>query len=283
MDESQLKEAVRLRYGAVAGEAADRGKFETQMGAVDRIAKAFGYSEEELTAIPTTANLGLSCGNPIAIASIKEGETVLDLGSGGGLDVFLAAKKVGATGRVIGVDMTASMIQLATANAKKKGCTNVEFHQTDIEDMKPVQSSCVDCVISNCVINLVPDKAKAFKEIYRVLKPGGRVVLSDIALRKVLPPQLQQDMVAFTGCISGAILIQEYERLLLQTGFQDVVIVDMNSDLNAYKQFATETGSLGGIKAWASSLLSFKGKVSDSYDFNDWARSVKVFALKPAI
>jgi SAM-dependent methyltransferase len=179
------------------------------------------------------------------------------------------------------------MIQLATKNAQKKGFTNVEFYQTDIEDMKPVQSGSVDCVISNCVINLVPDKARAFKEISRVLKPGGRVVLSDIALKKVLPPKLQQDVVAFTGCIAGAILIEDYQRLLIESGFQDVAVVDKNSDLNAYKQYAIESGNLCGIKAWASSLLSsklVKGVVStvlDSYDFNEWAASVKVYALKP--
>jgi len=212
---------------------------------------------------------------------------VLDLGCGGGLDVFLAAKKVGATGRVLGVDMTAKMIQLAKANAQKRDLPNVEFHQADIEDMKPIQSNSIDCVISNCVLNLVPNKAKAMNEIFRVLKPGGRVVLSDIALKKALPQKLQQDVVAFTGCVAGAILIDEYKRLLIESGFQDVAVVDKNSDLNAYKQYAVESGNLCGVKAWASSLLSFKplksvlSTILDLYDFNEWAASVKVYALKP--
>ena len=173
------------------------------------VAEAFGYTPEELTSIPAEANMGLSCGNPTATAHIRPGEVVVDLGSGGGLDVFLASKMVGPEGRAIGIDMTPAMIERARANAAAGGYTNVEFYQSTI-DRIPLPDASVDCVISNCVLNLAPDKPAVFREIARVLKPGGRVAVSDIALKRELPEAVAKSMAAYVGCIAGAIRIDEY-------------------------------------------------------------------------
>src|SRR3954467_14093672 len=203
MSES-VTEAVKSKYGSVA-----RSGLSSDQGGVKAVAEAFGYTPEELASIPAEANMALSCGNPTATANLREGETVVDLGSGGGLDVFLAARKVGPTGRAIGIDMTPEMLDLARRNAEKAGLANVEFHLATI-DRLPLPDASVDCVISNCVINLAPDKPAVFREIARVLKPGGRVARSDIALKKPLPPQLADDIAAYVGCIAGAISIDEY-------------------------------------------------------------------------
>ena len=172
-----------------------------------------GYSVDEMTAVPDGSNLGLGCGNPTAIASLKEGDVVLDLGSGAGFDVFLAAKKVGPTGKAIGVDMTDEMLEKARVNAQKGGFTNVEFRKGDIESL-PVDNNSIDVVISNCVINLAPDKAKVFNETFRVLKPGGRLMVSDVVLIKPLPEKLKNDKDLLVGCVSGAILKEDYLNLL---------------------------------------------------------------------
>lgn len=182
-----------------------------------------GYSDEEMRQAPAGSNLGLGCGNPVAISSLKPGEIVLDLGSGTGFDVFLAADKVGNTGKVIGVDMTDEMLVQARANAEKGGFRNVEFKKGDIEQL-PVEDNSVDVVISNCVINLAPDKEKVFCEAYRVLKTGGRLMISDVVLKKPLPDELKNDKALLSGCISGAILKQDYLKLLEKTGFQSVVL-----------------------------------------------------------
>ncbi len=182
-----------------------------------------GYSEEEMNRAPVGSNLGLGCGNPVAIASLKEGEVVLDLGSGAGFDAFLAAGKVGKSGRVIGIDMTEEMVQNARENAEKGDFTNVEFRLGDIEAL-PVEDDMVDAIISNCVINLVPDKAKAFKEAYRVLKTGGRLMISDVVLTKPLPEEIKQDKELLVGCISGATLKQDYLDLLKRAGFTNITI-----------------------------------------------------------
>ena len=182
-----------------------------------------GYSQEEMDQAPVGSNLGLGCGNPVAIASLKPGETVLDLGSGAGFDAFLASAKVGLTGKVIGVDMTEAMIEKAKENARKGGYANVEFRQGDIEAL-PVKDNTVDVIISNCVINLVPDKTKVFKEAYRVLKSGGRLMISDVVLTKPLPEAIKQDKELLVGCVSGAILKPEYLALLKQTGFKDIKV-----------------------------------------------------------
>lgn len=182
-----------------------------------------GYSQDEMSKAPKGSNLGLGCGNPVAIASLKEGEVVLDLGSGAGFDAFLASPRVGPTGKVIGVDMTDEMLEKARENAKKGNYTNVEFIKGDVENL-PVDDNSVDTIISNCVINLAPNKEKVFKEVYRVLKPGGRLMVSDVVLLKPLPDELKNDEELLVGCISGAILKQDYLELLEKVGFTDITI-----------------------------------------------------------
>lgn len=182
-----------------------------------------GYAAEDLAALPEGANLGLGCGNPLAMASLREGETVLDLGSGAGIDCFLAAKKVGASGHVIGVDMTPEMLSKARENAKKGGYANVEFRKGEIENL-PVDDNSVDAIISNCVINLSPDKPQVFREIFRVLKPGGRFYVSDIVLTAPLPKVLQESAAVYTACVGGALLKDEYLGAIADAGLRDVRI-----------------------------------------------------------
>ncbi|MBN1364086.1 MAG: arsenite methyltransferase [Syntrophaceae bacterium] len=188
------------------------------------ISKTVGYTDDEMNAVPDGANLGLGCGNPVAVASLKEGDVVLDLGSGAGFDAFLAAKKVGKTGRVIGVDMTEEMLEKARANAKKGGFDNVEFRAGEIEKL-PVEDSMIDSIISNCVINLSPDKEAVFKEAFRVLKSGGRLMVSDLVLAKDLPKQIKESVEAYVGCLAGAIKKDDYLRFIEKAGFKDIKIV----------------------------------------------------------
>lgn len=214
-----VRKAVRNSYGRIA-----KGKMCCQPAdTVTDIAKKIGYAEEELKAVPG-ANLSLGCGNPVALASLREGETVLDLGSGAGLDCFLAAKKVGNRGKVIGVDMTPEMIDKARENAKKGNYGNVEFRLGEIENL-PAADNSVDVVISNCVINLAPDKRRVFKEAFRVLRPGGRLMISDIALLKELPDSIKDSIKAYVSCLSGAIMKDEYLAGIRATGFQETEIV----------------------------------------------------------
>lgn len=182
-----------------------------------------GYSQEEMSQAPDGANLGLGCGNPVAIASLKKGETVVDLGAGAGFDAFLAAVKVGPTGKVIGVDMTEAMVQKARDNARKGNFANVEFRLGDIENL-PVDDNSVDVIISNCVINLTPDKTKTFQEAYRVLKLGGRIMVSDVVLIKPLPDKIKNDKELLAGCVSGAVLKSEYLNLIGNAGFKNITI-----------------------------------------------------------
>ena len=235
-----IEQAVKSRYGAIAA-----SKLSSDQAGVRAVAEAFGYSAEELASIPAEANMGLSCGNPTATAHLREGETVVDLGSGGGLDVFLAAAKVGPTGRAIGIDMTPEMVELARQNAARGNnghpFTNVEFHLATI-DRLPLPDSSVDCVISNCVINLATDKPGVFREIARVLKPGGRLAVSDIALKQPLPQQISSDILAYVGCISGAILIEDYRQGLSAAGFSKVEVIDSGADLNAYAKMENQSG-----------------------------------------
>jgi len=275
MSERMIIDDVRDQYAGVA-----KGALSNESTAVRSIASAFGYSEDELNQLPSEANMGLSCGNPLALAGIREGEVVVDLGCGGGMDVFLAARKVGSSGRVIGIDMTAEMLERARAGQQKLGLTNVEFHQATI-DRLPLPDNSVDCVISNCVINLVPDKLAVFREILRVLKPGGRVALSDIALKQELPSEVKQSVEAYVGCISGAILIDDYRSQLEQAGFASVVVTDTGSDLNAYAM-ASDGGCCGGGSCGSDekSLHDGLASVMQSFDANAYAASVRVHALK---
>lgn len=275
MSERMIIDDVRDQYAGVA-----KGALSNESTAVRSIASAFGYSEDELNQLPAEANMGLSCGNPLALAGIREGEVVVDLGCGGGMDVFLAARKVGASGQVIGIDMTTEMLERARAGRQKLGLTNVEFHQSTIDKL-PLADNSVDCVISNCVINLVPDKLAVFREILRVLKPGGRVALSDIALKQELPREVKQSVEAYVGCISGAILIDEYRSLLEQAGFASVVVTNTGSDLNAYAM-ASDGGCCGGGSCGSDekSLHDGLASVMQSFDANAFAASVRVHALK---
>lgn len=191
---------------------------------VNEITKSLGYSEEDLSSMPDNANMGLGCGNPIAIASLKEGETVLDLGSGGGFDCFLARRQVGETGLVIGVDMTPEMIRLARSNVQKSGYSNVEFRLGEIEHL-PVADSSVDVIISNCVINLSLDKQKVFNEAYRVLKSGGRLSISDIVATAELPDDIKEDIAMLAGCVAGAEHISIIREMLLKAGFRNIKLV----------------------------------------------------------
>lgn len=227
MPNQNIKEAVKERYGSIAKEDASCCGPDPAAAACcgptreEAISKGVGYSDEDLQAVPDGANLGLGCGNPLAISSVQEGDTVLDLGSGAGFDCFLAAPRVGKSGHVIGVDMTPEMLTKARANAEKGGYTNVEFREGEIESL-PVDSNSVDVVISNCVINLSPDKEAVFQEIHRVLKPGGRFFVSDIVLRKKLPESIRTSPLLLTACVSGALLKKDYLAAIELAGFNEI-------------------------------------------------------------
>ncbi len=228
MKEENVKKIVRNRYAKAAkskvsscGCAASTGCCSAPTDG--QVSKMIGYSEDEMNAVPEGANLGLGCGNPTALASLKEGERVLDLGSGAGFDCFLAAKKVGKTGKVIGVDMTPEMLDKARANAKKGKYTNVEFRLGEIENL-PVADGSVDVIISNCVINLAPNKKRVFEEAFRALSPNGRLMVSDIVLLKPLPEEVQKNAEAYTSCVAGAEIKDRYLGLMRDAGFKEVKV-----------------------------------------------------------
>ncbi|QSH41371.1 arsenite methyltransferase [Lentisphaerota bacterium ZTH] len=227
LSNEKIRKAVRDRYGKAA-ESDGAGIIVNSCcngaGAdVKAASMELGYSNSEVSEVPEGANMGLGCGNPKAIASLQAGEVVLDLGSGGGFDCFLAAAEVGPSGKVIGVDMTPEMISKARENAAKAGYENIEFRLGEIENL-PVADATVDVIISNCVINLSPEKAKVFQESFRVLKPGGRLAISDIVATAVLPESLQSDLALYTGCMAGASQVKDLEKMLEGTGFNDIRI-----------------------------------------------------------
>lgn len=229
MSDNNIKKAVRDNYAKVATSGSCCSGPITnccgQENLVNEISSSIGYSQEDMDKVPEGSNLGLGCGNPIALASLKKGEIVLDLGSGAGFDCFLAADRVGPEGRVIGVDMTPEMLEKARENAEKDNLSNIEFRLGEIENL-PVADSTVDIVISNCVINLSTDKDRVFSEAFRVLKPGGRIMVSDIVLTRELPDIIRKNVSAYVGCISGAIIKEDYLNAVSKAGFTDVKILD---------------------------------------------------------
>jgi SAM-dependent methyltransferase len=237
----------------------------------EEISRKIGYSEEDINSVPEGANLGLGCGNPVALASLKEGETVLDLGSGAGFDCFLAARRVGRNGRVIGVDMTPEMIDKARENARKGKYQNVEFRLGEIENL-PVADGTIDVVISNCVINLSPSKKRVFEEAFRTLKPGGRLLVSDIVLMRKLPESVKKSVKAYVGCVSGAEMKDKYLELIKEAGFQKIKLAEQ--DFYPIEDMANDPTAQAIMKTFEIPAEKAK-KLLNS------VASIKVSALKP--
>lgn len=274
----EIREKVRENYGKIAqgGLSCGCSSSSNISPAVKDYTKKIGYKEEELSSVPKGANLGLGCGNPVALASLKEGDVILDLGSGAGFDAFLAAQRVGKSGRVIGVDMTPQMIKKAKENAKKAKYSNVEFRLGEIENL-PVAGNSIDVIISNCVINLSPDKERVFKEAYRVLKTGGRLMVSDIVLEKPLPSEVREDIEAYVGCIAGASLEKDYLDFIKDAGFEEVKIVGSTSwtmDDNEIKDKIKQS------KIGQSLLDKLGGNDKKLADIRVSIKSIKVSAVK---
>ena len=275
MIKEEIKKVVRERYARIVKQDSSCcGTIESSCGnsnSTQEISKEIGYSEEELKAVPEDSNLGLGCGNPVALASLREGETVLDLGSGAGFDCFLAANKVGKNGLVIGVDMTPEMIEKARENARKGNYEKVEFRLGDIEKL-PVADNSVDVVISNCVIVLSPDKRRVFSEAFRVLKPGGRLMISDIVLLRQLPDFIKNSIEAYIGCVSGAMIKGEYIREIKAAGFHDVKIINETS-------FAID--HVTSSQPASSIIDKFKIPPEKVTEIASSILSVRVYATKP--
>ena len=274
-DTEEIRDTVRKRYGALAAEASSQG--------AERVARAAGYSERDLAAVPEGANLGLGCGNPVALASLRPGDVVLDLGSGAGFDALIAARGVGEQGRVIGVDMTPEMVAKARANAEKVGLTNVDFRQGTIEEL-PVETGTVDVIISNCVINLSPDKPRVFAESFRVLRAGARLMVSDIVTLAELPASIRSSVAAYVSCVAGVSTKDDYIRMLRDAGFERIDIV-------GEKPAAPLLGMMSGGDACScsdptvSSIVSELAKSVPPEDLVAAAQlvvSVQVAAYKPA-
>jgi len=272
-DEIRIREIVREGYAKVAkGQDSCCGPSSSccSGGTAESISAHIGYSKDELKEAPEGANLGLGCGNPLAHASLKKGEIVLDLGSGGGFDCFLAARRVGKAGRVIGVDMTPEMIEKARENARKGGFANVEFRLGEIEKL-PVANASVDVLISNCVINLSPDKRKVFKEAFRVLKPGGRLMVSDIVRRRELPEAMLNSVSAYVGCISGAVLKDEYLGAIKAAGFGGIEVLDESAF--AIADMAHDVTAQAVVEAYGTSPEKIQ-------ELEDSVVSIKIRAVK---
>lgn len=242
----QIRQNVRSRYKEIALQGAEESSSccsseSSCCGTANEVSSQLGYSTEELAAVPTGANLGLGCGNPQAIAELKPGEVVLDLGSGGGFDCFLASRQVGDTGYVIGVDMTPEMVSRARSNAVKGGFTNTDFRLGEIEHL-PVPDQTVDVIISNCVINLSPDKQQVFDEAFRVLRSGGRLAISDVVTTAELPAEIKNDLdVLYSGCISGASSVDELKTMLAQSGFKDIAVEPNEESRTFIKDWVPES------------------------------------------
>ena len=274
-----VRQKVRQGYGQIAQSGGSCcGPTPTCCGstpaASDELAKHIGYSAEELAALPDGANMGLSCGNPNALAALQPGEVVLDLGSGGGFDVFIAGRKVGPAGRAIGVDMTPEMLAKArkniTAYRERSGLNNVEFRLGEIEHL-PVADASVDAIISNCVINLSPDKAQVWRDMARVLKPGGRVAVSDLALLKLLPPAIAEMVEALIGCVAGAVLVSDTERMARDAGFINVVLTP-------------KSGYVDGMADWKDPVYQkIIAHLPPGAKPSDYITSLEVTARKPAL
>jgi len=231
MKDSNIKKLVKEGYAKIAttnSTCCTKPSCCSGANLAEAISKNVGYKDNELKSVPEGANLGLGCGNPIALASLKEGETVLDLGSGAGFDCFLAANRVGDKGKVIGIDMTPEMVEKAKINAQKGNYRNIEFKLGEIENL-PILDNSIDIIISNCVINLSPDKQKVFQEAFRVLKQNGRLMISDLVLRKELPDVIKKSVEAYIGCLSGAVLKEEYLKYIQEAGFSQIKVIDETS------------------------------------------------------
>lgn len=284
VEEKDVRKMVREGYGSIAaGGSPCCGPSEPSCcgpsassccgpSLAEDISSKIGYSLEELESVPEGANLGLGCGNPVALASLQEGETVLDLGSGAGLDCFLAANRVGERGRVIGVDMTPEMLERARENARRGGYANVEFRLGEIENL-PVADASVDAIISNCVINLSPDKPRVFREAFRVLKPGGRLMVSDIVLEGELPQAVRESAAAYVGCISGAARKEEYLGMISEAGFEDLEVLEESVfPIDCMANDPTAQAVVGGLGLTEEELNRMLRAV----------KSAKIRAVKPA-
>jgi SAM-dependent methyltransferase len=276
MKEEEIKKVVREGYGKIARKnlscCAPASSCCGNQDLVQDIGKKIGYSEDELKVVPEGANLGLGCGNPVALASLRRGEVVLDLGAGAGFDCFLAANQVGPGGRVIGVDMTPEMVDKARENIGKGKYKNVEFRLGEIENL-PVADNHVDVVISNCVINLSPDKKRVFREAFRVLKPGGRLMVSDIVLLKKLPEEVKKSVAAYLGCVAGAITKEGYLKAIREAGFPEPRV--LGEEAFPVELYATDPTAREIVK-------NLKLSQEKAKDLAKAVASLKVSAVKPA-
>ncbi len=279
MKSKEVKKSVRDSYAKVARRGSSCCG--DSSNSTD-VSKTIGYSQEELLSIPDASNMGLGCGNPTAIASLKEGEVVLDLGAGGGLDCFLASQKVGPTGKVIGVDMTPDMIDLARDNAEKNNFTNVEFRLGEIENL-PVADNSVDIIISNCVINLSPEKQRVYDEAFRVLKPGGRIAISDIVLLKPLPEAIRDNKKLLAACVSGAELKDKYLEMIENAGFEDIQVMQKGNALTQEVEGEKKGGEpeakliVDGVEL---ELEDFDADIEDVKNLGKSIQSITVTAFK---
>lgn len=280
-EETKIHKTVRESYASRVSAANEESCCSCSCGgedlSYDEAALKMGYTPEDLSAAPEGANLGLGCGAPVQLAAVRPGETVLDLGSGAGFDAFIASRAVGVDGRVIGVDMTPEMIAKATSNAEQSGVENVEFRLGLIEEM-PVDNETIDVVISNCVINLSPDKPAVFREAFRTLRPGGRIAVSDIVLTAPLPEGIASSLAAYVGCVAGASLVEDYVGAISEAGFTDIEIVE---SVPAVKTLSLDDPLVRGVL----DELGFESEADLPDKLADLAgsiRSAKVMARKPA-